>query len=64
MLLDGGVGALPKVLEAYMGEVALLTDPTRSILDIYASGCYNVGMLLHQRDDQLKIELSWMEVHI
>ena len=22
MLLDGGVGALPKVLEAYMGEVA------------------------------------------
>ena len=22
MLLDGGVGALPKVLEAYMGEAA------------------------------------------
>ena len=31
MVLDGGVGALPKVLEAYMGKAALLTDPTRSI---------------------------------
>ena len=31
MLLDGGVGALPKVLEAYMGEVALSTGPSWSI---------------------------------
>ena len=29
MLLDGGVGALPKVLEAYMGEAALPIDPTQ-----------------------------------
>ena len=32
MILDGGVGAMPKVLEAYMGEATLATDPTRSIL--------------------------------
>ena len=29
MLLEGGVGALSKVLEAYMGEAALPTDPTQ-----------------------------------
>ena len=29
MLLEGGVGAPPKVLEAYMGEAAWLAEPTR-----------------------------------
>lgn len=29
MLVDGVVGALPKVLQAYMGEVALPTNPTQ-----------------------------------
>ena len=29
MCLDGGVWAVPKVLEAYMGEAAWLTKPTR-----------------------------------
>ena len=28
MLLDGGVKAVSKVLEAYMGEAALLAKPT------------------------------------
>ena len=28
-LLDGGIGAMPKVLEAYMGEAAWPTEPTR-----------------------------------
>ena len=36
MLLDGGQGALPKVLEAYTSEVALSTDSTRSLLGNYA----------------------------
>jgi hypothetical protein len=46
MLLDGGVGALPKVLEAYMGEAALLTDVTRSILAKYASSCCSVATVM------------------
>ena len=29
MFLDGGVGALPKVLEAYVSEVAGPTEPIR-----------------------------------
>jgi hypothetical protein len=29
-LLDRGVGALPKVLKAYMGEATWLTEPTRA----------------------------------
>ena len=44
MFLDGGVGALPKILEAYKDEVALPTDPTRSILGNYASGCCSVAL--------------------
>ena len=57
MLLDGGVRALPKVLEAYMGEAALPTEPTRGrtarppralaqrggIVAKYASGCCSVA---------------------
>jgi hypothetical protein len=54
-LLDGGVGALSKVLEAYMNEVVLLTDPiwrrtTRPLraqrggkIVRYTSGCYSVA---------------------
>ena len=53
-LLNNGLGALPEVFEAYMGEVALQTDPTRyktawhprvlacgSKVAKYASRCYN-----------------------
>ena len=29
MFLDGGVGALPKFLEAYMGEASWPTEPTQ-----------------------------------
>ena len=29
MLLNSGVGALPKVLEAYKGEAAWLAEPTQ-----------------------------------
>ena len=57
MLLDSGVRALPKVLEACMGEATLPTDPTqnrmaqpqhalaqrRGIVAKYASGCCNVA---------------------
>ena len=56
MLLDGEVGALPKVLEAYMCEATLLTNPTGGGMAWapwvlghggkvakYASGCYNVA---------------------
>ena len=56
MLLDDGVGALLKALEAYKGEVALPTDPTRDIttwppwvlvrggkVAKYGSGCYSVA---------------------
>jgi hypothetical protein len=32
MVVDGGGGAPPKVLEAYMGEAVLPTDPPWSIL--------------------------------
>ena len=28
-LLDGGIRAMPKVLEAYMGEATLPNDPTQ-----------------------------------
>ena len=29
MLFEGGIGALPKVLEVYMGEAVFPTNPTR-----------------------------------
>ena len=32
MLLDNKVGALPKIIEVYMGEAALPTDPTETYL--------------------------------
>ena len=32
MILDGGVGALHKVLEAYMGEVGWPAEPTGGTL--------------------------------
>ena len=53
--------ALRKVLKVYMGEVALPTDPTWSIL----GNLLQVDIVLFwQHDDQLKSGLSWMEVHI
>jgi hypothetical protein len=44
MFLDSGVGALPKVLEVYIDEAALPTDPTRSILGKYVLGCYSIAL--------------------
>ena len=44
MILDNRVGALPKVLEAYMGEAALSIDPIRRILGNYASSCCGVAL--------------------
>jgi hypothetical protein len=43
MSLNKGVGPRPKVLEAYMGEATLSTDPTKNILGNYASSCYSVA---------------------
>ena len=45
MLLDSGVGALSKVLEAYKDEAVAPTNSTRSILDNYALGCYSVATI-------------------
>ena len=61
MLLDGGGGPLPKVLEAHMGEAALLTNPSEAYL---ATMLRDIVVLLRQHDDQLNIELSSLEVHI
>ena len=61
MILDSGVGALAKVLEAYMGEADLPTNPTRSIL---RNLLRVVVVLFWQHDDQLKSGLPWMEVLI
>ena len=44
-----------------MGEAALPTDPTRSIL---GNLLRVVVVLFWQHDDQLKSGLPWMEVHI
>ena len=43
--LDGGLRALPKVLEAYMDETTSPTDPTRSIFGNYASEYCNVVLV-------------------
>ena len=58
---DNGVRALPKVLEAYMGEATLPTNPTRSILD----NLFRIVIeLFWQHDNQLKSGPSLMEIHI
>ena len=61
MTLDSGVKPPPKVLEAYVGEGALPTNSTRSILGNLLPF---VIVLSWQHYDQLKSGLSWMEVHI
>ena len=65
MLLDNGVGALPKVLEAYMGEAVLPTHPPamkrHGLRGRWPMGAKLPSMLrvvivlLRQRDVQLKI---------
>jgi hypothetical protein len=55
MIFDVGRGAPRKVLEACMGEAALPTDPTRSIL---GNLLQVVVVLSWQHDDQLKNGLS------
>jgi hypothetical protein len=61
MIIGSGVGALAKVLEGYMGEADLPTNPTRSIL---GNLLRVVIVLFWQQDDQLKSGLPRMEVHI
>ena len=58
MLVDGGVEALDKVLEAYMGEVMLPAKPPETYLIIMLRV---VVVLLGQYEDQLKSGLPWME---
>ena len=41
---DGGMKDLPKALNAYIGEVALSTNPTRSILGNNALDCCVVAL--------------------
>lgn len=52
---------MPKVLVVYMGEAVLPTDPIHNILNNLLRV---VIVLFWQHDDQLKSELSWMEIHI
>ena len=60
-ILNGGKGALPKILKAYMGEADLSTNPTRSI---FGNLLRVVIMLFWQHDDQLKSGFIWIVVHI
>ena len=60
-ILDGRVGALHKVSEAYMGEVVWPAEPLGAYL---ATMLQAVVMLLGQHDDQPKSGLSWIEIHI
>jgi hypothetical protein len=64
-----------KVKEAYMGEVVWLPNPPKAkrhglhghwpnMKGWLPSMAIVVVMLLWQCDDQLKIELSWMKIHI
>ena len=75
MIFDGAVKALCKVLKAYTGAAGWPADPTRGqqvqplramiqLGDILPSMVRIVKVLLQQRNDQLKIGLPWMEVHI
>ena len=60
-IFDIGIGALPKILEAYMGEAALSTDPTQNIIGNFL---WIVIMLFWQHNDKYNNGLPWMEVHI
>jgi hypothetical protein len=74
MFFDGGGGAPPKVLEAYMGEVVWSHPPEAKRQGLHVhwlnvkaqllSMARVVVVLLQQCDDQLKVGLSWMEVHL
>ena len=60
-----GVGALHKVLEAYIGEAALPTDPPPSTPEIFLAVMFWVVILLFwQRENHLKNGLPWMKVRI
>jgi hypothetical protein len=73
-IVDGGGGAPPKVLEAYMGEVVWphppktkrhgLHDHWPNVEGWLPSMVRVVVVLLRLYDDQLKIGLSWIKVHI
>ena len=54
-MLDGGVGALPKVVDAYMDKAALAIGPSRSII---GNLLRIVIMLFWQHKEQLKSGLS------
>ena len=61
MLLDGGVRALYKVLEAYTGKLVWPAERPGAYLAIMLRV---VVVLLGQHEDQLKGGLPWMEVRI
>ena len=61
MLLDSGLGALYKALEAYMGKTVWPAKPPGAYLTIMLQV---VVILLGQHEDQLKGGLPWMEVRI
>jgi hypothetical protein len=60
--------APPKVLEAYTGEAVWLPNPPEAkrqcLHGQWPSMARVVVALLRQCDDQLKIGLPWIEVHI
>jgi len=65
MLLDDGVGALPKVLDVYMDEAAWSTKPTQGMASMgvgptWGHSCqicfWVVVVLLQQCIDQIKID--------
>ena len=45
MFLDGGVGALSKVIKAYMGEVVWLPNPPKAERHNLHEHCPNMGMV-------------------
>ena len=71
---DGRIGAPPRVLEAYMSEVVWPHPPEAEWHGLHGHWpnvrlqlpcmVWVVRVLLRQCDDQHKIGLSWMEVHI
>ena len=61
MILVSGIGALTKVQDAYMDDVDLSTDPTRSIL---GNLLWVVVMLFWKYYDQFKSGFAWMTIYI
>ena len=61
MVVDGGLEAPHKVLEACMGETMWAAKPPGGYL---ATMLWVVVVLFGQHDDQLKSGRPWMKVHI